>query len=207
MEILLKAFRRDKFVKAKRLLKEGFVPGCLYGKGIEVVNLKIPRDKLHRVLQNHAHKIDLNIEGKTWLVGISEIQRDTVTRKISHISFNNLDKNQESLFEIEVLLKGKPKDGMLDHLLHTVEIKGRPDQIPDQLEVDVSGLGIGDAVRVEDLQQQYSFEVVSPASDVVVKCRHLQILEEPEDKIQDKPVTDEKEEGDSKEEEAEKLAS
>ena len=186
MDILLEAFRRNKSVKTKKLLAEGFVPGCFYGKGIGTVKLKIPQKNLTKIFQNHARKIDLKVEGKTWLVAVSEIQREAVSRKICHISFNNLDKNQESIFEVEIFLTGRPKEGMLDHMLHVVEVKGRPEQIPDRLEMDTGGLKIGDTLRISDLSKQYPLEIVS-TSDIIAKCRHLQILEESRDELQEKP--------------------
>ena len=177
MDILLEAFRRDKSVKAKKLLKEGFVPGCLYGKEVGTIGLKVPLNKLTKIFQNHARKINLKLDGKTWLVGVGEVQREAVSRRPCHVSFVNLDKNQESVFEVEVCLTGRPKEGMVAHLLHTVEIKGRPDQIPDRLEMDVVGLGIGDVLRISDLAKQYPFEIIPSPSDIIVKCRHLQVLE------------------------------
>ena len=215
MDILLEAFKRDRSVSTKKLLREGLVPGCIYGKGIGTVELKIPEKYLRKVLESHARKIDLKVDGKTWLVAISEIQREAVTRKPCHISFQNLDKNQASVFEVEISLVGKPKEGMVDHLIHTIEVKGRPDQIPDRLEIDVSGLGIGDGIRVTELSGQYPFEIMPCSSEIIAKCRHIQTLDaEPdlqeapveqvasESKGEEAPAAAEKEEG-----EEEKLAS
>ena len=206
MDITLEAFKREKSIKAKRLLKEGMVPACLYGKGIETMELIVPQQKMNKVFEKHPSKIDLVVEGKTWLVGISEIQREAVTRKPCHISFHNLDKSQKSVFEVKVCLTGKPKEGMVAHLLHTIEVKGRPDQIPDQLEMDISGLGLGEALRISDLSLKGSFEIVTPSSDVIAKCRHLQALEEP---AEEKPAeaTVEKEAPSAEPEVEEKLAS
>ena len=209
MDILLEAFKREKSVKAGKLLKEGFVPACLYGKGIETVELKIPQSTLKKVLENNARKIDLKVDGKTWLVAISEVQREAVSRKPCHIAFHNLDKNQKSLFEVEIGLVGKPKEGMVSHLLHSIEVKGRPDQIPDRLELDISGMGIGDALRIEDLPGQHPFEIIPPASDVIAKCRHLQVLEDPpeEKPAEATPVAEEAAAAPEGEQEEEKLAS
>ena len=187
MDILLEALERESSVKAKKLLKEGFVPACLYGKGMETVELKVPLNKLNKIFAGHARTIDLRVGGKTWLVSIGEIQRDAVSRKPHHVSFQHLDKNEKSVFSVEVCLTGKPKEGLVDHLLHAIEIKGTPGQIPDRLEMDVSGLGIGEGLRVSDLAGEHPFEIVSSASEIIAKCRHLQVLEEPEEKAPDKP--------------------
>ena len=99
MDYTLNASRRDLAEKNSWLRKEGWVPGCLYGKSTESVNIKIPYQDLRKCLSSHAAKFELKVDGKDkFLVGVEEIQRGALQDKLLHISFHVLDVNQTISF-------------------------------------------------------------------------------------------------------------
>lgn len=136
------------------------VPGVVYGSGIEPTPITADRIALARVLRGGANAlVDLtgekSLEGKPVLV--KEVQRDPLSRK--HLHFDLYAPNLQQRIDVEIPLHyvGTPKGvsldgGVLEPLLRTLEVSCMPLAIPESIEVDVSGLAIGDAIHVRDIQ-------------------------------------------------------
>jgi large subunit ribosomal protein L25 len=136
------------------------VPGIVYGSGIEPTAVTAERIALARVLRGGANAlVDLigakSLEGKPVLV--KEVQRDPLSRK--HVHFDLYAPNLQQRIDVEVPLNyvGIPKGvqldgGVIEPLLRTLEVSCMPLAIPERIDVDVSNLGIGDAIHVRDIQ-------------------------------------------------------
>ena len=185
MEITLSAKKRDESLKPKQLRKQGWVPGCVYGKGMEPVNIQIPYQKLKNCLKKHAHTLQLDVEGVgEYFVGVDEVQKGALGDTFNHISFHQLNKNEKTSLTVEFHFEGKAygqtEGGMINHLMHEVTIKGYPQDLPDTITVNVSELNVGDLIYIKDIADNYSFEFHPEDMDkAIVKCQYAKVVELP----------------------------
>ena len=140
----LKAETRDKNVKAKRLRREGYVTGNVFGREITgSIPVKIGQREVERLLKtsNKGSQLMLEVDGKTYDVLIKEID------------FQALVSNEKvhSVAEVVLLNHEKVLDGILQQKLEEISYKALPAALVDRVEIDVESMKIGDAVLVKDL--------------------------------------------------------
>ncbi|MGH2897341.1 MAG: 50S ribosomal protein L25 [bacterium] len=143
----------------RKLRAQGLVPAIVYGSGIEPALITVEGLGLAKVLRGGVNAlVDLKgakaIEGKPVLV--KEVQRDPLSRKVVHCDLYAVDLKARIDVEVPLHFVGIPRGvaldgGVLEPLLRTLEISTMPLSIPESIEVDVSNLGIGDAIHVRDL--------------------------------------------------------
>jgi large subunit ribosomal protein L25 len=148
---------------ARKLRQVGRIPAVYYGRGedpiVLVVGLKDLQDVIEKAEGSNVI-VDLKVDGDGVAdrkALIREIQRDPVGGHILHLDLQHISLTERIVVEVPVVLTGTPigvKDGggILEHLLRDVEVECLPTDIPSKLEVDVSGLNIGDSLHVSDLK-------------------------------------------------------
>jgi len=187
MDFILNAKTRNHEDSAKKLRKDGWVPGCVYGKSCEPVNVVIAQKDLKKCLAAHATKLTLDVEGKEkYLVGIEELQRGPLQNALLHISFHAMSANEVAHLHIPIEFTGKAlgqmEGGILKENFHEITVKGLPADLPDRLMVDVSKMNIGDSLHVSDIADQFKFEFLQEDySKILVSCSHprVQSIETP----------------------------
>ncbi len=144
---------------ARRLRDEGRIPAVVYGNGVEPISVTVAARDLRAALNTDAGvNAVLSLEvGKTKLMTMArELQRHPVKNTVIHVDFQVVDPNREITSEVPITLVGEAielhrADGILDQQLFALPIRSRPSDIPPHLEVDISELVIGSAVRVSDI--------------------------------------------------------
>ncbi len=144
----------------RRLRREGKVPGVVYGLGKDPVAVCVEWPELRAVLTTDAGinaLITLDVEGDKQLSIVKDIQRHPVRRSVMHVDFIRIDPDAELLIEVPLSVIGDAKEllaanGMVDQVMFSLSLWSTPDAIPDELEVDISELTVGDSFRVEDLK-------------------------------------------------------
>ena len=187
MDFILNAKKRNHDDSAKKLRKDGWVPGCVYGKSCEPINIVIAQKDLRKCLAAHATKLTLNVQGKDkYLVGIEELQRGPLQNGLIHISFHAMSANEVAHLHIPIEFTGKAlgqmEGGILKENFHEITVKGLPADLPDRLMVDVSKMNIGDSIHVEDIAGQHKFEFLQEdMTKILVSCSHprVQSIETP----------------------------
>ena len=152
----LKAQRRETTEKAKRLRREGYVTGNLFGKQIEgSVLLKIEKKEAERIMREcmKGSQIMLDVEGKEYDVLIKEMDYDSMKRSIVEMDFQALVKGEKVHSVAEIVLHNKDKviEGALEQLLEEVSYKATPEHLVDKIDVDCATLHLGDTITVGDL--------------------------------------------------------
>ena len=152
----LKAETRDKNVKAKRLRREGYVTGNVFGREITgSIPVKIGQREVERLLKtsNKGSQLMLEVDGKTYDVLIKEIDYDAMKNQVTEIDFQALVSNEKvhSVAEVVLLNHEKVLDGILQQKLEEISYKALPAALVDRVEIDVESMKIGDAVLVKDL--------------------------------------------------------
>ena len=153
----LKAEKRSMDVKAKKLRREGFVTGNLFGKAIEgSIPLKMDRFEVERLLKtdHKGSQIMLNVEGQDYDVLIKEVDYNAMKRCVDEIDFQALVSNEMVHSTAEIILENEEKvmSGVLQDELKEVAYKALPADLVDKIKVDVAGMKIGDTLRVKDLE-------------------------------------------------------
>ncbi|HMH26137.1 MAG TPA: 50S ribosomal protein L25, partial [Gemmatimonadaceae bacterium] len=146
--------------EARRLRKAGFIPGVLYGKGKGSYAIAVPERDLRRVLtgQGGLHAIlDVVVEGKntTHASILKDYQQDPIRGHISHIDLQEVRLDQPIQASVTVQLVGEPvgvkEGGVLSQVQLEVNVEALPMEIPEHIDLDVSGMAIGDTLRLADL--------------------------------------------------------
>ncbi len=166
----------------RRLRAAGKIPGVVYGHGMEPLPVAVDARSLRSALSTEAGLnalLSLEVgsaeDGKTkHLTMAREVQRDPVRGMIIHVDFLIVRRDEVMTSDVRVTLVGEALqvhrgDGMVDHQLFTLAVQAVPTRVPNEIEVDVSSLAIGDTVRVGDisLPEGVSTEV-DPETPVVV---------------------------------------
>lgn len=143
----------------KRMRREGYAPSVVYGGGVENKNIKIDAKTLRDMLSNAASDsilVNLDIEGeKTQLAFLQDLQHDHLSGEILHVDFLAVDANTEILAPLPLELIGESKGvkagGVLEQMIYNMEIRCLPNDLPEILEADISGLEIGDMLHISDV--------------------------------------------------------
>jgi large subunit ribosomal protein L25 len=147
--------------ESRRLRRQGVVPGVLYGDG-EPVSISIAERELRRALSGAAglHAIlDVEVDGKgkTHASILKEYQVDPVRGVVTHVDLQKVRLDRAISASVTVLLLGGEdapgvrEGGVLSQPLREVTVEALPLEVPEHLDIDVSGMEIGGTLRVSDL--------------------------------------------------------
>ncbi|HIX64260.1 MAG TPA: 50S ribosomal protein L25 [Candidatus Mediterraneibacter colneyensis] len=152
----LKAEKRDMTIKAKKLRREGFVTGCIFGREIsESIPLKMEKGEVDRLLKTEGKggRIRLEVDGKAYDALIKEVDYNPLKGLVDEIDFQALVSTEKvhSSAEIHLVNADKIIAGVPQQMLHEVDFKALPAALVEKIELDVGDLKVGDTIRVKDL--------------------------------------------------------
>ncbi|HJA68373.1 50S ribosomal protein L25/general stress protein Ctc [Lachnoclostridium sp. An169] len=152
----LKAERRDMSIKAKKLRREGFVTGCIFGREMkESIPLKMEKSAVERLLKEEGKggQVMLEVEGQTYDALIKEVDYNPLKGQVDEIDFQALVSGEKvhSVAEIHLVNLDKLVAGVPQQMLHEVAFKALPSALVEKIELDVGDLKVGDTIRVKDL--------------------------------------------------------
>jgi large subunit ribosomal protein L25 len=146
---------------ARSLRREGRFPAVLYGPGTQPVMLSVNVRDFEQVVQKGNIRrtiFSLSIQNGSTVTKpavIKELQTHPVSGQFLHVDFYEIDMNRKLRVMVPVVPKGKTKGeefgGMLQIIEREIAVFCLPQEIPDSLEIDVSELGVGDALHVKDI--------------------------------------------------------
>lgn len=165
---------------AARLREEGKLPVVVYGHGQEPVSVTVDNKKFIEVLHGNAHLVELAVDGKTEACLIKEVQWDHLGRKIIHVDLARVNLNEEVDVEVEVRFTGEPKaletpGAVLERPMSVIEVRCLASNIPEAITVDISNLGIDEAITVADLKLP---EGVTTTADPETMVARIGVIEE-----------------------------
>ena len=152
----LKAEKRSMDVKAKKLRREGFVTGNIFGREIkESIPVKIVKKDLDKLLKTNSKgsQIMLDVDGTKYDVLIKDVEFNPLKGQVDEIDFQALVSNEKvhSVAEVVLLNHDKVTDGVVQLLLEEIAYKALPAALVEKIEVDVGDMHIGDSIKVKDL--------------------------------------------------------
>ena len=178
MEVpVLQAWRRNRSGKgvARKLRAQGMIPAVLYGGG-ENIPLTLQPKELLKILTSGENTIfRLEIDGE--LGGdrqaiVRDLQRDPLKETLLHADLYRISMDVELTVSVPIVLQGMSREvsdvgGVVNQLLHEVEIQCLPSLIPHELPIDISHLGIGEVLHVRDLHIPQGIQVLVAPDEVV----------------------------------------
>ena len=181
----LKASERKQFNKStiRKIRREGRVPGVFYSKHNPPLHIDVLDTTINPlVFTSKTHLISLEIEGQEERECIiKDIQFDPVTDKVIHFDLLGLTKGEKIVLEVPVQLVGTPigvkEGGVIQHVMHKLEVECLPRNIPEHIVVDVSALKLGDSIHIGDLQIE-EVEFTDPKESLLVQVTHAKVQEE-----------------------------
>ncbi len=160
---------------AKRLRKEGKIPAVLYGYNFDNEHIVVDRSELMAVLRRSRRndRFELKIEGdETYQVIIKDLQWHPVKDEVEHVDFYKLTEGRPVVVDVPVKVVGEAKGvkmgGDLYQPRKKITVEALPDAIPNEIEVDVTNLMIGDVIHVFDLEMPEGVKVKSSKNYTVV---------------------------------------
>jgi large subunit ribosomal protein L25 len=174
---------------SKRLRAAGRVPGVVYGLDSDPVPVDVDWRELRHALTGEAGLnalIDLEFGGHSELSIVKSLQRHPVHHTVTHVDFLLIRRDVAISVDVPIVLQGEAEEvlkegGMVDQILTTLTVAAKPADIPNELTIDISGLAVGDAVRVGDLSLPSGVTTEVDPEDPVVTAAIVQIdVPEPE---------------------------
>jgi large subunit ribosomal protein L25 len=188
-KIIVKSRDEKGSANARRLRREGRVPGVIYSDGAAASAVSLPKHEFEQMLRHHTSEhvmIKIQVEGgKEESVLLKEVQHDAISGSVVHVDMQKVAMDKKLHVEVPVELTGeaegvKNQGGVLDHLLHEIEIECFPADIPETIHVDVSALKLGDVLTIKDLQAKASKYTILMDADLGVASVTLpKVVEEP----------------------------
>jgi len=178
----------------RRLRSAGHVPGVVYGKGLSAPSaITVNAKDVEAMLRSHPYAvIDMDIPGTgRQPVMMSDLQRDPISKQVTHIDFHKINMNEKiatsARVDITGTSPGEKEGGMLQLVLHEIDIECYPKDIPDTITADVSGLGMGEHLTVGELKLPSGVTSTQDPETVVVSVLAPQ-KERSEDELDDMDV-------------------
>ncbi len=208
-EVKLKATKREGTGKqvAKKLRRNGLIPAIYYFHGQDSIPIAIDAKGFQTMLSEEVTIVDLEFDNGDVLPSvIREIQWDPVTTKPLHVDFLGVKLDEAVTVEVPLHLVGTPngvknQGGVLQFLVRAVEIECLPRDIPEHIEVDVSGLNVHDSITVGDLETP-NFQIITDPETVIasvvpprieVEAEEAEVEEEQEPEVVSKKKEEEEE--------------
>ena len=173
---------------ARVLRRAGQIPAVLYGRKIEPVLLSVNTKDLEQILKKGSFgQFILNLviqNGKkmTKPAIIKELQTHPVSGNLIHIDFYEVDMKRQIKVMVPVITTGKSvgieEGGLLNIVRRELEVFCLPGDMPEAIEIDISELGIGDSIHLEDLPLGENVEVATDVNYTVVTVLSPKVEEE-----------------------------
>jgi large subunit ribosomal protein L25 len=186
-DLTIEVNRREETGKsANRRLRRGeMIPAVVYGGGKEPVSIQVPRKTLIDLFkaggsENRIFLLKLGDTGQSRHAMIREMQVNPVTRQVEHVDFMRIDMAKKIRVRVHITLEGtaygvRTEGGLLDFVTREVEVECLPNNIPQELRVDVTDVRIGQHLEVKDLVLPKDVTLVEDADRVILSVAHAKI--------------------------------
>jgi large subunit ribosomal protein L25 len=189
---MLKAQKRDDLGKgaARTLRRAGRVPAVLYGRDLDSVHLSIDAHEAEQLFHSISVDntiVDLAVDGekKPYQTLVREIQTHPWRDSLVHVDFLQIQEGVEVDLEIPVELVGVPvgvrlKGGVLEQIVHELEVRCIPSKIPESFVLDVTELDINDSLHVSDIPLTEGVAILMAPEQTICAVAIPRVVEEAE---------------------------
>ncbi len=159
----------------RRLRREGWVPGVVYGEGAEPVSFKVGVRDLRLALQEATAVIDLEVgSGRPRPVIVKETQQHPVRGEVMHLDLLqvNMREKIQSTTAVELigaeLAPGVVQGGVLEHVTRELNIEALPGDLPERIDVDVSGLEVAGTLHLSEISPPEGVDFLDDLEETII---------------------------------------
>jgi large subunit ribosomal protein L25 len=160
-------------MNARRLRRQGLVPGVIYGHKEATIAVSLSDDDLKRAVRHGVRVVDIQAEGKVEKALIKEVQWDHLGLEILHVDFARVAADERIEVNVRVELRGTAAGiatgGVIDQPIHLLAVECLAIAVPDSIRVNVSALQLGQAIHVKELVLPEGVKALSDPDAVVVQ--------------------------------------
>lgn len=145
---------RDSFGKgaARKLRAAGKIPAVIYGHGTDPIHVALPGHEIGLILRKSNQILDLDINGKSQLALVKDVQKDPVRQIIEHIDLVVIRKGEKVIVDVPIHVTGETAPGTIYNLdAPTISVEAEATHIPEYFTVDIEGREEGDHVYAKDI--------------------------------------------------------
>jgi len=178
--------------EVRRLRKSGILPAVIYNDGEPGLMVQLDTHTFSELIHHHGGEsmmVDVEVDGTdVFPVLVKDVQRNAVTGDLLHVDLYKVSMNKKISVDIPIVLvgdaEGVQEGGLLEHLMHAVAVDCLPSDLLDSIEMDVSGLNIGDMLTIDDIvldREKYTFHADGGVGVVAVAAPRVAEEEEAEE--------------------------
>ncbi|MGH0052381.1 MAG: 50S ribosomal protein L25 [Sphaerochaetaceae bacterium] len=161
---------------ARRLLRQGMIPAVIYGKKVSVHIILDAREFTNKMRHfSETALLKITVGRKHYEVLLKDYQEDLMRGEIKHVDFYEVTRGQALRTMVSIVLKGSPigtrEGGVLDQVLHEIEIECLPKDLPEAIEADVTHLEINQALHLRDMAFPSNIKVMDDLSKTVASVK------------------------------------
>ncbi len=167
------------------LRKNGSVPGIMYGPKTEPVMLSLSANDLINMVRKHGSTglfINLELEEGARTVMLKDYQMDTFNLNCLHVDFQEIDLDKKIVVSVPLEITGDSEaikmGGVLQVIRRDIDVLCRPADVPESIVVDISELGVGDSVHIEDITVGDEVELPHDVNFTILNIAHPTAEEE-----------------------------
>ncbi len=168
--------------QTRRLRRGGEIPAVLYGHGLEPVALSISGERLETALRHGSRLVDLT-GAVSESAFIRELQWDTWGTSVVHVDFTRISADELVKVVVAIELRGEApgvkEGGVVDQLVHQIEVECPAGAIPDKLHVNVNHLKLNETITLAALELPAKARVFGEPETILVQC--IVPVEKPEE--------------------------
>ena len=158
---------------SRRLRKAGKTPAVLYGHGQETVSLAVSTDSIEAAVRHGSRFVELTGSVSEGAL-IRELQWNTWGNEILHIDFIRASADEKVTVTLAIELRGEApgikEGGVVEHLLHEVELECSATAVPEKLEANINHLELDHTITLAEVKVPKGVEVLAELSTVVAQC-------------------------------------
>ncbi|MBQ6820045.1 MAG: 50S ribosomal protein L25 [Clostridium sp.] len=176
---------------AKKLRKEGKIPGIVYGGKLKEFMFEVGEIELCReIAKNGEHGIlNYNINGENYKGLIKDVQRDPVSHKIIHLDLEELNNDKKIISNIPIQFEGEEylnKNGMvLQKEKDSIKVECSADNLPKYIKFNISGSNNGTVYRIEDIEIASELSVIDDLNSVIASVSYERMVVNNDDKVKE----------------------
>ena len=168
--------KRDLKNKPAVLRRKLEIPGVIYGKGLaESIPVQMPQLQLIKTFEKRGEVYNIKLGSETYIAKIASVDTHPVSNEITHFSVETLTKGASIEMSIPLKIEGdaigSKSGGTIHQMMDTLDVTGKPKDMPASIIADISNLNIGENLTIGDIKNIKNIEIKADASDVIVMCK------------------------------------
>ncbi|MDR1836094.1 MAG: 50S ribosomal protein L25 [Treponema sp.] len=174
-KVILQAKNREKAgsAESRRIRKRGRIPAVIYGRSARAVSIDLDAFEFVKGTKGISEStiVNVEVEGKSYDAFVKATQRNIIDGSILHIDFYEVESGVALRAKVSLHLHGNPvgvrEGGMLENPVHEIEVECLPKDLPERIDMDISGLKANQSLHVRDIPLAAGVKLLSNPDQVV----------------------------------------